>query len=95
MRQRKFGCTGFSIEWMVKYRYDDDDRDTIGHVCTVLHHALHPNDFELMLYLVSDDSTGYVYLISEQGLEFAKRKMTIAEIEKELGYRIEIVEENK
>lgn len=78
-------------EWLVKYRYGDDDNIT-GDICTVLYCAPHINCAHIMLYLI-EHSEGYVYLIGEAGIEVASRKMTLADIEKELGYPVEIVEE--
>ena len=77
-------------EWLVKYRYNDDDVIT-GDICTVLYYAPHTT-FHDMLYLIKH-GTDYVYLIGEAGIEVASRKMTLADIEKELGYSVEIVKE--
>lgn len=80
---------------MVKYRYNDND-DIAGDVCTVLYCAPHTNCDHRMLYLIKHEGKhygNYVYLIDEAGIEVASRKMTLADIEKELGYSVEIVEE--
>ena len=78
-------------EWLVKYRYGDEDVIT-GDICTVLYYAPHCTCADRMLYLIKH-SAGYVYLINEDGIDVVSRKMTRADIEKELGYSIEIVEE--
>lgn len=78
-------------EWLVKYRYSDEDVIT-GDICTVLYYAPHINCAHNMLYLIKHEA-GYVYLIGEAGIEVVSRKMTLADIEKELGYSVEIVEE--
>ena len=77
-------------EWLVKYRYNDNDVIT-DDICTVLYYAPHICTHK-MLYLI-EHSDGYVYLIEEAGITFVSRKMTQAEIERILGYKIEIVEE--
>lgn len=77
-------------EWLVEYRYNDDDIIT-GDICTVLYCAPHTMNTSNMLYLI-EHSSGCVYLIGEAGIEFACRKMTLADIERELGYPVEIVE---
>lgn len=79
-------------EWLVKYRYDDDDNIT-GDVCTVLYCAPHPTRTHDMLYFIKHGAD-YVYLIGEAGIEITSRKMTLADIEKELGYRIELIRES-
>ena len=78
-------------EWLVKYRYGDDDVIT-GDICTVLYYAPHVTCVHRMLYLIRH-SNGYVYLIGEDGIEVVSRKMTQADIEMELGYRVELIGE--
>lgn len=78
-------------EWLVNYRYADDD-DITGDTCTVLYCAPHITNHSAMLYLIKH-GTDYVYLIGEAGIEVVRRKMTLADIEKELVYSVEIVEE--
>ena len=77
-------------EWLVKYRYNDDDVIT-GDICTVLYCAPHTT-FHDMLYLIKH-GTDYVYLIGEAGIDVVSRKMTLADIEAELGYMVELIEE--
>jgi len=78
-------------EWLVEYRYDDDDVIT-GDICTVLYCAPHVYCTHDMLYLIRH-SNGYVYLIGEAGIDVVGRKMTQADIERELGYRVELIGE--
>ena len=78
-------------EWLVKYRYNDDDIIT-GDICTVLYCAPHIKNTSAMLYLI-EHSDGCVYLIGEAGIELASRKMTLADIEQELGYKVELIRE--
>lgn len=47
-------------------------------------------------YLVRENSWGGSYFVGERELSLAPEKeMTISDIEKELGYRIKIIKENK
>lgn len=78
-------------EWLVKYRYHDADYIT-GDICTVLYCAPHINCAHNMLYLIKHGDD-YVYLIGEAGIEVVSRKMTQADIEMELGYRVELIGE--
>ncbi len=78
-------------EWLVKYRYGDNDVIT-GDICTVLYCAPHTACAHRMLYLI-EHSEGYVYLIDEAGIDVVSRKMTQADIEMELGYRVELIGE--
>lgn len=86
----------FPAEWLVKYAYDNCMFERpLTHKCyyTVLYVAGN-------MYLIGEcrgytGRLGSVYLISEGGIALAPKRMTKADIEKELGYTIEIIEEDE
>ena len=91
-----FRKSEFPTEWLVKYAYAN---------CMFKRPLTHK--YYTVLYVDDDmcligEREGYntgrlgsVYIISEDGIALAPKRMTKADIEKELGYRIEIIEENK
>lgn len=79
------------IEWMIKYSYDN--RNFEYEPIDMRYVVLYVDDY---MYLIGNCNNEFkhlrsVYLIHEDGIEFAPRRMTQAEIEKALGYKIEIV----
>ena len=90
-------------DWIIRYAFGDDskysefDDDTLDKTeYKVLFIGKHNLFNRTVALITKDDISSRVYLIDLDGLKIktVPKKMTKAEIEKELGYEIDIVEED-
>lgn len=90
---------GFKAEWAIRYAFDNAlyEIESLGDSAKQkTYQVLYTDGYK---YLISAAKTRSVYqpvyLIQEDGLKRPPRKMTLKEIEKELGYEVELVAEDK
>ena len=90
---------GFKAEWAIRYAFDNAlyEIESLGDSAKQKTYQVLYTDGYRYLISVAETRSVYqpVYLIQEYGLKRPPRKMTKADIEKELGYEVEIIEENK
>lgn len=90
--------SNMKIEYMINYAYNNDkffkyyelnsDPDTYT--------VVYVNDVNNFLsQVLIQDSLGATYIIRADALEFKNKKMTLKEIEEQLGYSIELISEDE
>ena len=90
---------GFKAEWAIRYAFDNVlyEIESLGDSAKQkTYQILYTDGYKYLISAAKTDSLYTpVYLINEKGLKRAPRKMTLKEIEKELGYEVELVAEDK
>ena len=90
---------GFKAEWAIRYAFDNAlyEIESLGDSATQkTYQVLYTDGYKYLISVVDGRSVYQpVYLIQEDGLKRTPRKMTLKEIEKELGYEVELVAEDK
>lgn len=92
---------GFKAEWAIRYAFDNAlyEIEELGDSAKQETYQILYTDGYKYLISVAETRSVYqpVYLIQEDGLKLKRplRKMTKADIEEELGYEIEIIEDKK
>ena len=90
---------GFEAEWAIRYAFDNAlyEIESLGDFAKQKTYQILYIDGIKYLISIADTDSLYtpVYLIHEKGLKRTPRKMTLKEIEKELGYEVELVAEDK
>lgn len=90
--------TGFKAEWAIRYAFDNElfENESGERAKQETYQILYIDGHKYLISVAGTRSCYQpVYLIQEDGLKRLPRKMTKADIEKELGYEVEIIEENK
>ena len=90
---------GFKTEWAIRYAFDNAlyEIESLGDSAKQkIYQILYTDGYKYLISVAGTRSLYQpVYLIQEDGLKRPPRKMTKADIEKELGYEIEILMEKK
>ena len=85
-------------EWIARYAYDDHTNyDTRRYTDQRQYSILYIDESDKKALISDSIDYGKVYLVSLDALVLANppKKMTVSEIEEELGYRVEIVAEKE
>ena len=84
------------VEWLIHYAYENDNFERSQQLIDRIYRVLYVDDDICLIGEYSDnDILRGVFLVNEEGLKLAPRKMTKADIEKALGYEVEIVEDDE
>lgn len=89
---------GFEVKWAIRYAYGNPMFlvDSLGEPAKLDSYRIYYAVPEQDKYLISvDNDYAPMYLFSARGLKPAPRKMTLDDIESELGYEIELIGEWK
>ena len=82
------------LEWMINYRYGNFSKNSDHHSAErfkVL--FVDPKDGRCLIGEMFINMVGCTYLIHEEGLAHARKRMTQDDIEMELGYKVELIGE--
>ena len=88
------------VEWLIHYAYDNDNFERFEHspqqLIDRIYRVLYVDEDICLIGEYGDHDNLYgVFLVHEEGLKLAPRRMTKADIEKALGYEVEIVEDDE
>lgn len=89
---------GFKAEWAIRYAFDNElfENESGEQAKQKTYQILYTDGYKYLISVAETRSVYQpVYLIQEDGLKRPPHKMTLKEIEKELGYEVEIIEDKK